>query len=127
MTERLVEQLDLKNGLRVEIYDQSRKVAGDRWHVELAAKMDIPVPDEPVMLKNGDTVLGAELQAALGKSVQFAYKSERNFIQEKEACFEELKTSFLNNTRAYLEHADFQRSFVLKKYREYLAQQQRYR
>ena len=128
MSEKLSEHLDLNNGLTVRIYDLSRKVAGNRWLVKLAARIDVPVPSDPIPLKNGDTVSGTELQEALGKHVQFEFSSERNFIHEKELkpCFEHIKASFLQNTKPYLAHADFQRSFILKKYREYLGQKRLY-
>ena len=43
MYEKLIETIALKNGLALEIYDQSRKIAGDRWLVKIAAKIDIPI------------------------------------------------------------------------------------
>lgn len=128
MTSQPIEGLGLKNKLTLQIYDQSKKIAGDRWQVSLVGRIDIPVPSEPLALKNGDTVSGTELKGALGETVRFEYKTERNFIadDEKDACFAEMKTSFVENTRAYLEHDDFQRSFILKKYREHLAQRTMY-
>jgi hypothetical protein len=33
----------LGNSLILEIYDQSRKITGDRWLVKMAAKIHIPV------------------------------------------------------------------------------------
>lgn len=129
MMEQPIEGLSLKNKLTLEIYDQSKKIAGDRWQVSLVGRIDIPVPGgEPLALKNGDTVSGTELKEALGETVRFEYKTERNFVDdnEKEACFNELKTSFLKNTKAYLAHDDFQRSFILKKYREHLASKRLY-
>ena len=35
--------IPLGNGLMLEIYDQSRKVAGDRWLVKLVVKINIPI------------------------------------------------------------------------------------
>ena len=40
-----VETIRLKNGLDLEIHDLSRKVAADRWRVELLASFSIPVDD----------------------------------------------------------------------------------
>jgi hypothetical protein len=128
MVEKLIQCLDLDNGLTIQIYDQSKNVASERWLVLLVARIDIPVPNGPVMLKNGDTVQGTELQKALGENVQYEYSSERNFIHEKEkqTCFDEMQASFLENIKVYLAHSDFQRSFILKKYREHLAQKKLY-
>ena len=33
--------MDLDNGLKLEIYDISRKLAGDRWYVGMVARIDI--------------------------------------------------------------------------------------
>lgn len=129
MATQPIEHIDLTNGLSVQIYDQSRRTAGDRWYISLVARLDVPIPSGAIALKNGDTVSGAEFQEALGDTIQFEFKTERHFIheEEKDACFNDMKTSFFKNTKSYLEHPDFQRSFILKKYREHLAQKGLYR
>ena len=43
MNEKLIKTIVLGNGLIIEIYDHSRKVAGDRWLVKMVAKVDIPI------------------------------------------------------------------------------------
>jgi hypothetical protein len=43
VSENLIKTIVLGNGLILEIYDHSRKVAGDRWLVKMVAKVDIPL------------------------------------------------------------------------------------
>jgi hypothetical protein len=40
MNEKLIKTIVLKNGLKLEIYDQSRKIAGNRWLVKVEKKDD---------------------------------------------------------------------------------------
>ena len=41
MNEKLIRTIVLGNGLILEIYDYSRKLAGDRWLVKIVSKIDI--------------------------------------------------------------------------------------
>jgi len=43
VNEKLINTIVLGNGLILEIYDHSRKVAGDRWLVKMVSKVDIPI------------------------------------------------------------------------------------
>lgn len=47
MTKRLVERRKLLNGLFLEFWDESRKLAGDRWYVGVRAAVPVPVPENP--------------------------------------------------------------------------------
>ena len=70
-----------------------------------------------------------EIIQALGANVIFEQKRTRNFIdaKEKEKSLNNLYDSFLENSLAYLSHADFPKKFVLKKYKEYLDKNKWYR
>ena len=124
MSEKLIETIILNNGLFLEIYDQSRKIAGDRWLVRMVAKIDIPIdslnledgPDQQVSL--------GELKESFDGFIRYEQKSERNFIgeQQKDAMLDDLVTSFLTSSREYLSHPKFAVRYAL---REHLRQQQR--
>jgi hypothetical protein len=43
MNDKLIKTIVLGNGLILEIYDHSRKIAGDRWLVKMVSKVDIPI------------------------------------------------------------------------------------
>ena len=86
----------LKNGLILEIYDQSRKIAGNRWLVKMAAKIDIPID----RLHLGDN-LNKQVNLNSPKEtfdnfIRHEQKRERNFIDEKEkdTVLNDLVTSF---------------------------------
>ncbi len=43
MDTSLLRTIDLESGLELEIYDVSRKLAGDRWYVGFIARVEIPI------------------------------------------------------------------------------------
>lgn len=45
MEQTLIKTIELSNGLKLNFYDISRKLAGDRWYVGLIARIDIPLID----------------------------------------------------------------------------------
>jgi len=116
--ERIVKKLELDNGLVLKIVDESKKLVGDRWVVRCTARIDIPAD----CLKNQENGPNPEqIRAALGDTVCFEQKRERNFIGEKEkdAVFDSLCSFFLDTNLSYLAHPEFGTKFILKKYREY--------
>jgi len=120
MEDRIVKRLELDNGLVLKIADESKKLAGDRWVVRCTARIDVPA----------DCVKGPDaekIRTALGDTVCFEQKRERNFIaeEEKDAVFASLSTFFLDTSLSYLAHPEFGTRFVLKKYREYCSDYRR--
>ena len=58
-----VKSMELSNGLKLDFYDISRKLAGDRWYVGLIARIDIQAFQ--VFLRQGRiAVIEFMLQAA---------------------------------------------------------------
>jgi hypothetical protein len=47
---QLLKTIDLKNSMQLNIFDGSRKLAGDRWLVTMVARMEIPVSE--VLMKD---------------------------------------------------------------------------
>ncbi len=43
MDTSLLRKIDLEYGLELEIYEISRKLAGDRWYVGFIARVEIPI------------------------------------------------------------------------------------
>ncbi len=118
--ERLVETIELDNGVKVELWDLSRVLAGDRWLVSLEARVDIPlVPDIMPPTPNRERLLRV-LRDVFGDNVPYRYIQERHFIDEKDkdALFEEFVTLLKKNVVPYLSHKDFARRLVLSKIRE---------
>ena len=113
--EQLVKTISLENNLTVELYDASKKIAGDRWQVSLVARMVVPVDD--AIDKGGiDPTKAMEIRQVLGDAVTYEIKKQRNFIdaREKTAVFDQLLDVFSNYSRPYLSHPDFAGRFVLK-------------
>jgi hypothetical protein len=114
-----VETIMLGNGLVLEIYDHSRKAAGDRWLVKLVARIDIPIDrlsTETGTIKPDDI---RALKASCGNYIRYEQKLERNFIdgKQKNAVFQGLMTSYLNGSQSYLSHPDFAKRCALREYR----------
>ena len=124
MNEKLIETIVLKNGLILEIHDQSRKIAGDRWLVKIAAKIDIPIDSLNLDATSTRQVSLNSLKASFDSFIRYEQKRERNFVgeQQKDTILHELVTSFLSSNREYLSHPDFAVRYAL---REHLKQQQR--
>ena len=114
----------LGNDLILEIYDQSREIAGDRWLVKMAAKIDIPI--DHLHLGDGlnKQVSLNSLKQSFDNFVRYEQKRERNFVgdQQKDSVFNDLVTSFLTSTREYLSHPNFAARYAV---REHLRRQQR--
>lgn len=117
---QLIKTIDLENGMQLNIFDDSRKLAGDRWLVTMIARIEIPVSevlmqDEHQSKESVDAII-----KVLGEKVLFEQKRERIFVDatEKETIFEEVCDMFLNSTRTYLSNKKFPQRYVLKKYRE---------
>lgn len=122
MEERLIETKTLANGLEMSIYDASRKIAGDRWYVVLLARVVVPVR-EGFLGQGADAMDPADVQKALGETVVFEQRRERNFVDDndKTAVFDNLYQTFLSGTGAYVAHPDFPIRFIKKRLSECLA------
>jgi len=118
-----IETIRLKNGLNLEIRDLSRKIAGDRWQVELQARITIPVearwfgPNSPAPADI------ASLCAVLGQTTRFEYRDTRNFIdeREKEPLFDSMRATVKQNALKYYEHPDFPARYLIRQYKTHLS------
>ena len=117
---QLIKTIDLENGMQLNIFDGSRKLAGDRWMVTIIARIEIPVSEGLIQdgLQSKESV--DKIIKVLGEKVLFEQKRERIFVDEteKETIFEEVYDMFLNSTLTYLSNKKFPQRYVLKKYRE---------
>lgn len=121
---RLLGRHPLENGLTLEFWDHSRPLVGDRWYVNLEARIAIPVRAE---------TLPAELQGqadmvveALGEEIIFSRSEARNFIAASEApgLLQEMQDRILALTPGYFGHANFAAGFIRKKFAELQALRQ---
>jgi hypothetical protein len=118
MPERLIEKITLPNGLSLEIWDTSRRMAGDRWLVSLLAKVEIAVlPEYFSTLDDGEQAY-QDLVAAHGNSLVFTQEKVGLFVDEKETkdVLTRLCQRIKDNLVAYLGNPKFASLYVLKKY-----------
>ncbi len=117
--EQLIKSIPLDNGQILNIYDASKNIAGDRWQVNLVARMEIAVNE--ITLKN-DTTLPSfdEIQQILGDTVQYEIKKQRNFIDDKKkkTILNDLLDTFIKYSFPYLTNPKFAKRFILKQYHE---------
>jgi hypothetical protein len=125
MEQTLMKTMDLSNGLKLDFYDISRKLAGDRWYVGMIAQIDIPLTDLLLTNKQLSNYGVEEIRDAVGETVRFQKKRERHYIDEgeKDAVLQDMMDSFIKNTLSYLSHPDFPEKYVLKEFTEFRKRQ----
>jgi len=125
MKQSLMKTMQLSNGLKLDFYDISRKLAGDRWYVGMIVRIDIPLTDLLLTSQQLSGYSVKEIRKALGESVSFQQKRERHYIdeREKDALLQGLMDSFIKSTLNYFSHPDFPGNYVLKEFQAYQKQQ----
>jgi len=124
MEQTFIKSIELSNGLKLDFYDISRKLAGDRWYVGLIARIDIPLIDSLLTNQHLSQYSVEEIRNMLGESVRFQQKRERHYIDEREKddLLKSLMGSFIKRTLNYLSHPDFPGKYVLKEFQAYRKQ-----
>jgi hypothetical protein len=119
-----IEEIDLENGLILQLFDTSRLLAGDRWLVSFLAMIDVDVR-AAMGTKDDDgdrapLVPLSELLSVLGEKIQFRYEKKSYFvdIKQKDVVFHGLKKVFLATSLGYLNRPGFAKKFVMRKYDE---------
>ena len=120
MEEKLIVKIRLENGLTLELFDCSRRTAGDRWLVSFFARIELDVRAEHFEAQGTTEVFFEDVRAALGGKATYSYETERNFVPEteKDEVFMELEKSFLETTLDYLSAPDFPRKLILMEYQK---------
>ena len=125
MEQSLMKRMELSNGLKLDFYDISRKLAGDRWYVGMVAGIDIPLTDWLLTNQILSNYSVEEVRNALGETVRFQEKRERHYIdeREKDPLLQIMMDSFIKSTLNYYSHSDFPVKYVLKELKAHLKQQ----
>jgi hypothetical protein len=120
MEERLIDKMKLENGLILEFYDHSRRVAGDRWLVRFEARIDVAARPEFFEDQGSGHPSFDAIRKAVGERVTYSYEKSRLFIEEteKDKVFKGLKERFLETTLTYFSSAEFPRNIILSRYQE---------
>jgi hypothetical protein len=121
MEQTLIKSIKLSNGLKLDFYDISRKLSGDRWYVGLIARIDIPLIDSLLTNQHLSQYSVEEIRNMLGESVRFQQKRERHYIDEREKddLLNDLMDSFIERTLNYLSLPDFPGKYILKEFKTY--------
>ena len=120
MEDNLIKTIDLENGLKLKLFDVSRKLIGDRWLVSLIASIEMPINDS-LLQKDVSSLFNVdEVRKALGEKLLFEQKREKIFIddKEKDEVMKGMQDLFLSSSLAYFSHPDFPRKYILKKFNE---------
>ena len=115
-----LENEQLPNGVVVRFYDESRRVAGDRWQVTVRHNVVVSVPETFWSLVSGEPELIVKIRAALGTEIVLTNVTERNFIsaEEKEALVAEIVSRTRNNIFGYLADPEFPESYFKRRFKE---------
>jgi hypothetical protein len=121
MKQTLIKTIELSNGLKLDFYDISRKLAGDRWYVGVIARIDIPLIDLLLTNQHLSQYSVEEIRNTIGESVCFQQKRERHYIDEREKddLLNDLMDCFIKRTLNYLSLPDFPGKYVLKEFQAY--------
>jgi hypothetical protein len=120
MEKKLEDTIELDNGLRLEIYDRSRPVAGDRWLVFFVARVEVPVEPEYLKEQVNTAVSFDEIRNAVGGHATYVHNKQSHFVDQKEKdnTFKKLKDTFLETNLGYLSSPGFPEKLILRAYRE---------
>ncbi|MFO7964140.1 MAG: hypothetical protein R6U50_09490 [Desulfobacterales bacterium] len=118
MTERLIDSIELKNGLTVNLYDGSRKIAGDRWYVLVILRIAVPVTEKTVDEALMNASFG-RVKRLIGESLLYETKMERHFIDkhEKSQMVANMARSLVLGASSYLSLDSFPKKFLAKSFK----------
>jgi hypothetical protein len=116
-TKKLEKSIELKNGLILELWVESKAMAGDRWKIGIIAQSDVPVKQVSEPHGNASVDID-EIKELLGESVRFEKKMERFFIDEKEKdkITQEIMNSLFETILPYLSHPKFCKRFIIMEF-----------
>ena len=119
MEPRHIESIALENGLKLEILDNSLKVAQDRWQVTVIARIEIEVTDRWFNDRLAPPARSDQLRNKLGDTVRFVSQVERNFVddREKKSVLQQIQGRLLANIK-YYSHPDFAARFIIREFKK---------
>ena len=115
-----LEDEQLANGVVIRFYDESRRVAGDRWQVTVRYNVVVSVSETFWSLVSGEPELIEEIRASLGAEIVLTNVNERNFIaaEEKEALIAEMVSRTRKNIFGYLADPEFPECYFKRCFKE---------
>ena len=117
----IIEQRSLENNMTLTVYDQSKKMAGDRWLIKIICEAELPVDEEFFSrISEADIALQAEVREVMAGSVKFSATKERTFVAETEraSLVELMVADILTNMVTYMNRPEFPERLFARKYEE---------
>jgi hypothetical protein len=109
------------NVISLNFIDRSRKIAEDRWRVELVGEMETPITQNLwAAVSENDAFLLDCIQKKLGDRLRFSISRVRKFVadDDKEAVLAELLSRFEDNILPYMDRPDFVQKLFMKNFNE---------
>lgn len=124
---RSLEDEQLANGVMVRFYDESRRVAGDRWQVTVRYDVVVSVPETFWGMVSAEPEILKEIRATLGSEIVLSNSYERNFIsvEEKEGLIADVISRTRKNIFGYLADPGFPESYFKRRFKEASAEIER--
>ena len=115
-----LEDAQLANGVLVQFYDESRRVAGDRWQVRVRYNAVVAVSESFWSLVDSDPKMIEGVRAALGTEVVLTNVNERNFVAEveKEEMVAEVVSRARKDIFGYLSTPEFPESYFKRCFKD---------
>lgn len=113
---KLIEEIILPNGLKLNIFDLSRDIAADTVKVEIAFKADIDLKESFFSAQDDYR----QVKNIFGNRLAYEYTLERAYIKKEkaDAVRDELITIFKNNSLSYVGTENFAAKLALSRLRD---------
>lgn len=116
MKNKCIQTIELDNGLTLNIFDNSRRIAADRYYVCVAVHIEVVVDKKWF---DNEKITDNQLdyfKNLIGEKALFEKKKERNFVdaQIKDQTVDMLRESIVSTNAGYLAHKDFPGKLILK-------------
>lgn len=108
---KLIEEIKLDNGLKLEIFDSSRTIAADTVKVEVSFQIKIPIK-ESFFTENQDYV---QVKNTMGAELAYEHKLERSFVpsENEDSVRDDLINTFKSNSLDYFASVNFPKKMAL--------------
>lgn len=122
MSGNVLSTMQLKNGLCLSCIDKSRKIAADRWYIDIVARIEITVEEKWFVNSSVDELNVDDIRHVLGDRTVFEKTYERNFVSDdvKQNVVDDICGRIVNVADQYFSHADFAARYLIKCYGEKL-------
>lgn len=117
----IIAEKKIRDGIAITFFDRSRKIAGDRWLVELVGEVEVPVAEcfWTAVDERDEDLLNC-VRKELGDRLTFSLSRVRNFVdhEDKQKILDEMVRRFEENIMQYLDTPNFSEKLFVKQYKE---------